>query len=166
MAKGSTAVVLRLWNSWYRRFFLSFVFAFGIHAMCDGLYWWDRGGLILDFGREGSFFEWGSHGNRHDQLRGGNELVLILTDSYKVGLIFIDLQSNILMVSPCYVPRCLEDHWCTAVPRRSLGSLPINGWWIHVGVGWIDENGSVIAKLILALKNILITMVDTCHFAR
>ena len=54
----------------------------------------------MDFGREGSFFEWGSHDNRHDRLRGGNELVFILTDSYKVILISINLQSNILMLSP------------------------------------------------------------------
>ena len=52
------------------------------------------------FERGDSFFGWRSHNNRHDRLRGGNELVLILTDSYKVSLISIDLQSNILMLSP------------------------------------------------------------------
>ena len=59
--------------------------------------YWDSAKLLI-FWTVGRY--WGSHDNRHDRISGGNELVLILTGSYKVFLISKKLQSNILMLSP------------------------------------------------------------------
>ena len=55
-------------------------------VMCqtNSFSYWDSAKLLI-FWTVGRY--WGSHDNRHDRLRGGNELVFILTDSYKVILI-------------------------------------------------------------------------------